>query len=118
MTTAGLSVFSGSHINIQHSDLFQNPIGINMPNGSTGGPTAGATGNTFSFNATCFQATTGGNIGASTNFITSSVTVFNANGGVISTGSDNVSYQNAGACLANRPPLTKIYPRLHLCLPS
>ncbi len=108
MTTAGLSVFSGSHINIQHSDLFQNPIGINMPNGSTGGPTAGATGNTFSFNATCFQATTGGNIGASTNFITSSVTVFNANGGVISTGSDNVSYQNAGAGLANGPALTKI----------
>src|SRR5216684_8949077 len=107
-STIGVNVSSGSHINIQRSDVFQNTIGINMPNGATGGPTAGATGNTFSFNATRFQATTGGNIGASTNFITSSVTVFNANGGVISTGSDNVSYQNAGAGLANGPALTKI----------
>ena len=107
-TTSGVSASNGSHLNIQHSDVFQNPIAINMPNGSTGGPTVGATGNTFSFNATCFQATTGGNIGASTNFITSSVTVFNPNGGTISTASDNVSYQNAGPGLANGPAVTKI----------
>jgi hypothetical protein len=106
--TAAVSASNGSHLNIQHSDIFQAPIGINIPNGATGSPTVGATGNTFSFAVTCFQATTGGNIGASTNFITSSVTVFNANGGVISTGSDNVSYQNAGAGLANGPALTKI----------
>jgi len=107
-TTSAISASNGSHLNIQHSDIFSTPIGVNIPNGATGGPTVGATGNTFSFAVTCFQATTGGNIGASSNFITSSVTVFNANGGVISTGSDNVSYQNAGAGLANGPALTKI----------
>ena len=107
-TTSAISASNGSHINIQHSDIFSTPIGINIPNGATGSPTVGATGNTFSFAVTAFQATTGGNIGASSNFITSSVTVFNANGGTISTGNDNVSYQNAGPGLANGPALTKI----------
>jgi hypothetical protein len=107
-TAIGVNASTGSHLNIQRSDIFQCPIGVNIPNGATGSPTVGATGNTFSFDGVAFQATTGGNIGAATNFITSSVTVFNPNGGTISTASDNVSYQNAGPGMANGPAITKI----------
>jgi hypothetical protein len=107
-TTAAISAGTASHLNVERSTFFQSPLGISIPNGATGGPTVGAVGNTFSFINTTFQANTGGNLGASGNFITGSVTVFNPNGGTVSTATDNVSYQNAGPGMANGPAITKI----------
>jgi hypothetical protein len=101
----GINAQGGSHDFIHNSTITLNSsFGINQ----TGNGVVFVGSSTLSFNGTAMQSIAGGTLGASGNLFLGNTTVYNSNGGQISSATDNAAFGNTGNGVANGPAVPKI----------
>jgi hypothetical protein len=95
----GINAGNGARLNVFDSVISLNTVGINQSGLGAGASTAMVAGSTMAGNSTALQSgAPNGFIGASGNtFINNTVTVYNINGGNITTAGDNASFGNTAA---------------------
>jgi hypothetical protein len=104
--TNGISAENGSRITVRNSDIsLMSGFGVlqSSPAGG-GGNVVAIDSSTMASNGTALKGIAGSFIGAFRNVFTGNGLVYNANGGNINTGSDNIDYGNTGVGAAVNVP--------------
>jgi hypothetical protein len=105
-STNGISAENGSRITVRDSDISLNAsFGVLQSSPAAGGGNVVAIdSSTMASNGTALKGIAGSFIGAFRNVFTGNGLVYNANGGTINTGSDNIDYGNTGVGAAAGVP--------------
>lgn len=107
-TQNGVSPRNGARVVISDSSLAFNTVGVGQVGPLTFGSAAMITNSTMSLNGTALQSIGAGTIAAFGNTFGNNGTIYNPNGGTISTGNDNAASGNGATGIANGGVIPKV----------